>query len=124
MTDVWISWNDTVDPEACNTDPEHYEAVSRDVARTPFQWDDGTDAGFSTGPHTWLPIGLNYKQVNVETEREYVRSYLNTYKRAKELRHNTKTFQDGDFKMVAINENVFGIERLEYSSTSLVGNIN
>ncbi|CAD7089383.1 unnamed protein product [Hermetia illucens] len=111
MTDVWISWKDTVDPQACNTDPSHYEAVSRDVARTPFQWSDGKDAGFSTSSHTWLPIGSNYKQVNVEGEREYVRSYLNTYKRAKELRRNTKTFQNGDFKMLAINENVIGIKR-------------
>lgn len=40
-----ISWEDTQDPQACNTDPEHYQARSRDPARTPFQWDDTTNAG-------------------------------------------------------------------------------
>lgn len=38
MTDVIISWADTVDPQACNTDPTRYHAASRDPARTPFQW--------------------------------------------------------------------------------------
>ncbi|CAD7089382.1 unnamed protein product [Hermetia illucens] len=111
MTDVWISWQDTVDPQACNTDPAHYNAVSRDVARTPFQWNDEKNSGFSTGSHTWLPMATNYTQINVETEREYTRSHLNTYKRAKQLRRYSRTFQDGDFKMLAINENIIGIRR-------------
>lgn len=30
MTDVWISWEDTVDPQACRTNPNIYESFSRD----------------------------------------------------------------------------------------------
>lgn len=45
MTDVYISWEDTVDPNACNSDPEHYYARSRDPARTPYQWDASSMAG-------------------------------------------------------------------------------
>lgn len=37
MTDVWISWEDTQDPQACRTNPDIYEPYSRDPARTPFQ---------------------------------------------------------------------------------------
>jgi len=45
MTNVWISWKDTVDPSACNTNPSIYERYSRDPERTPFQWADAQDAG-------------------------------------------------------------------------------
>lgn len=45
MKDVWISWDDTVDPQACNTDKNTYLQYTRDSARTPFQWDSGINAG-------------------------------------------------------------------------------
>lgn len=47
MTSVHLTWNETVDPQACNTNEKDYEAYSRDVARTPFQWDDTKNAGKS-----------------------------------------------------------------------------
>lgn len=55
MTDQYISWENTVDPQACNQDKETFDSVSRDPARTPFQWDDTNNAGFSKGNSTWLP---------------------------------------------------------------------
>lgn len=45
FTDVHISWEETVDPQGCNTNENDYEAASRDPARTPFQWDDTNLAG-------------------------------------------------------------------------------
>lgn len=45
LTDVYISWNNTKDPQACRTNPNDFHAVSRDPARTPFQWDDTKNAG-------------------------------------------------------------------------------
>lgn len=114
MTDVWISWKDTVDPQACNTNENVYESYSRDPARTPFQWDDTTSAGFSTSTKTWLPVSENYKTINVKKELTIPRSHLNTYIRTKELRAE-KTLQNGDYKGAAFNDNAFGIMR------SLVG---
>lgn len=50
MTDVYISWEDTVDPQACGASPLTYEPYSRDPARTPFQWDDSPNAGMNIYP--------------------------------------------------------------------------
>jgi alpha-glucosidase len=40
----------------------------RDGERTPMQWSDGLDAGFSTAAETWLPIPASYKTANVVAE--------------------------------------------------------
>lgn len=85
MTDVIISWEDSVDPWACNTNETNYYTVSRDPARTPMQWDDSKNAGFSRAK-PWLPISTNYKCVNVKTQRAQKRSHLNVYKRLAKLR--------------------------------------
>lgn len=110
MTDVYISWNDTVDPQACNTNPDIYLWYTRDPARTPFQWDDSTSAGFSTNKSTWLPVAENYAEVNVKQERKFIKSHLHTYNRAKALR-STKTLQDGNMKVEAVQDRVLVIIR-------------
>ena len=49
MTDAYISWKDTVDPEGCRAGKANYLSSSRDPERTPFQWNDSVAAGkFST----------------------------------------------------------------------------
>lgn len=40
-----ISWDQTTDPAALNTNPETYMKVSRDPERTPFQWSSDVNAG-------------------------------------------------------------------------------
>jgi oligo-1,6-glucosidase len=40
-------------------------ATSRDNARTPMQWDDNPQAGFSTG-EPWIKVNPNYTEINVE----------------------------------------------------------
>lgn len=46
MVDGYVSWEDTVDPGGCNTnDPINYWKTSRDPERSPFQWNDGLNAG-------------------------------------------------------------------------------
>lgn len=89
MTDRIISWEDTVDPSGCNKNESTYYSGSRDPARTPFQWDDSTNAGFNENKTPWLPINLNYKCVNVKTERDQSRSHLNVYKHLNKLRKET-----------------------------------
>ena len=76
MIDGNISWVDTKDPQACNTnDPVNYWKSSRDPARTPFHWDATTNAGFSTNNTTWLPVASNYKTVNVAAQTAAAKSH-------------------------------------------------
>lgn len=86
MTDKILSWKETVDPFACNKNESTYYTVSRDPARTPMQWDDSKNAGFTRGNKPWLPINTNYKCVNVKTQSTQSRSHLNVYKRLANLR--------------------------------------
>ena len=39
--------------------------IGRDNARTPMQWNDEAEAGFTTG-QPWLAVNPNYKEINVE----------------------------------------------------------
>ncbi|XP_069964641.1 maltase A3 isoform X2 [Bactrocera oleae] len=110
MTDVWISWEETVDPQACNNDQEGYEWRSRDPARTPFQWSDTANAGFTTGQNTLLPIAEDYKLVNVKRERGVALSHLNVFKNLQKLRKST-TLQNGETEVKALNDYVLAVKR-------------
>jgi alpha-glucosidase len=110
MSDVWISWEQTVDPQGCNTDPNTYDKVSRDPARTPFQWDTTTSAGFSKNTSTWLPVSPDYILVNVVKQLEAPNSHLKVFKELRELRL-THTMQQGEAKIAVFNKNVLAILR-------------
>ncbi|MGA8267340.1 MAG: alpha-glucosidase, partial [Candidatus Acidiferrales bacterium] len=73
----------------------------RDGERTPMQWNDGTNAGFSTVA-PWLPVDSRYKSYNVETEKKDPNSILNYYRQLLSLRRTNKALLDG--KYVALNE--------------------
>jgi alpha-glucosidase len=104
MTDVWISWEDTVDPGACNTNPQDYAAASRDPARTPMQWDGTTSAGFSTNPKTWLPVALDYKVNNVKNQLASENSHLKVFKELRALK-TTEVLKYGALTTATLNGN-------------------
>jgi alpha-glucosidase len=78
----------------------------RDGDRTPMQWDDGPNAGF-TGPNVkpWLPIPPSYKTVNVKTEVMDFDSMLNWYKQLIEFRRSTPALRDGKNIMLNTSDN-------------------
>ena len=53
---------------------------SRDNARTPMQWSDGENAGFSAGK-PWLKVNPNYSSINVESQLSDENSVLCFYKK-------------------------------------------
>ena len=73
----------------------------RDGERTPMQWNDSANAGFSAAK-PWLPVPDTYKTHNVADEAKNPDSILAFYKRVLSLRHSNKALLDGDYK--ALNE--------------------
>jgi alpha-glucosidase len=68
----------------------------RDGGRTPMQWDDTANAGFTAPNATpWLPIPASYKSHNVNTESADPDSMLNWYKRLIALRRATSALREG-----------------------------
>jgi alpha-glucosidase len=84
----------------------------RDGERTPMQWTPGPQAGFSSDPHTWLPIPPSYKSINVETEQQNPNSQLEWYERLIALRRTNHALHDGKLAMLdASNPSVLSYVR-------------
>lgn len=60
---------------------------SRDNARSPFQWDDSANAGFTTGK-PWLRVNTNYSKINLAEQKDRKDSVWNFYRQLIELRRN------------------------------------
>jgi len=72
---------------------------SRDHGRTPMQWDDSQNAGFTTGT-PWLPLNPNYTTVNVQAEEENPQSVLNHFKKMTALRKNNEVLIYGEYELI------------------------
>ena len=73
----------------------------RDGERTPMQWNDSENAGFTKGT-PWLPVPPTYKTHNVADESKDPNSVLEFYKNVLKLRHDNQALLSGSYK--AINE--------------------
>ena len=73
----------------------------RDGERTPMQWNDSENAGFTKGT-PWLPVPPTYKTHNVADESKDPHSVLEFYKNVLKLRHDNQALLNGTYK--AINE--------------------
>jgi len=74
-------------------------AMSRDNARTPVQWDDSPQAGFTTGT-PWLAVNPNHVEINAAAERADPESVFHHHRRLIELRHTDPVVALGDFTML------------------------
>ena len=83
-------------PEEALAYANHY---GRDKCRTPMQWANASNAGFSPeGVETWLPVNANYAfGVNVVEQENDESSLLNFYRRLLRLRKNTPALIAGDY---------------------------
>lgn len=86
---------------------EEQKEISRDNARTPFQWDETVNAGFTTGI-PWLPVHPDYKKVNVADEEGNPHSVLNYFKKVVDFRQSNKEFIYSTYTLLdAQNTQVF-----------------
>ena len=68
----------------------------RDNARTPMQWDDSENAGFTTGT-PWFAVNPNYKTINAAAQVEDPDSIYNYYRKLIELRKEEEVIVYGTF---------------------------
>jgi alpha-glucosidase len=74
-------------------------ATSRDNSRTPMQWSSDKNAGFSDGT-PWLGVNPNYKEINVELQKQDPNSILNFYKEMIRLRKKHTIFTYGIYDLL------------------------
>jgi alpha-glucosidase len=92
----------------------------RDAERTPMQWNDKENAGFSLHK-PWLPVSKDYKEVNVEVEKGDTQSTLNLYKFLIHFRNSNQTLIDGKYKSFdAHSHDVFAYTRDSAKETLFV----
>lgn len=84
---------------------------NRDNARTPMQWNQTPQAGFTTG-QPWLAVNPNYSTINATTAQANQQSLWWTYQRLIALRKQSPVLQRGDFaELVAVPTPVFAYTR-------------
>lgn len=73
--------------------------TSRDNARTPYQWDDSENAGFTTGK-PWIKVNPRYTEINYAADRRSPDSVFDFYKKLIAFRKTHPAIVDGDFKFL------------------------
>lgn len=72
---------------------------SRDNARTPVQWDDTENAGFTTGT-PWIMVNPNYKKINAKEQMSRADSVFHYYQKLISLRHEMDIIVYGDYELL------------------------
>lgn len=103
---------------------EKHKMENRDNSRTPMQWNDQTNGGFSE--HSpWFPVNPNYKTINVANQQQDPNSILNFYKSLIVLKKSDDIYTYGTFDLIdKHNEQVFAYTRtLNNKKVLIVGNL-
>lgn len=72
---------------------------SRDNARTPMQWDDSANAGFTQGT-PWIEVNPNYVSINAKEQMEREDSVFHYYQKLITLRKQMELIVYGDFRAI------------------------
>ena len=83
---------------------------SRDNARTPMQWDDSVNGGFSAGT-PWLSVNGNYPRINVKRQEDDPGSVLSYYRKLIAFRNGSRVLQEGDFTELYRKNGVYAYRR-------------
>lgn len=83
---------------------------SRDNARTPMQWDDSINGGFSAGT-PWLSVNGNYPRINVKRQEDDPGSVLSYYRQLIAFRNGRRVLQEGDFTELYRKNGVYAYRR-------------
>ena len=99
---------------------DKYKMENRDNARTPMQWNNSINAGFTTGK-PWFHVNPNYTEINVKQQLNDKFSILSYYKALIQLKKSDLIYTYGKFNMVdAENKQVFAYTRTFKNNTVLI----
>lgn len=99
---------------------ESIYAKSRDNARTPMQWSEAPNAGFTAGT-PWMKCNPNYAVINAEEELSNSDSVFHYYRKLVALRKELPVLQEGRFELLlAEDENIFAYTRTDGDARLLV----
>lgn len=105
------------------TEEQIIEAINtkgRDNARTPMQWADSANGGFTSGT-PWMKVNSNIQEINVEEALKDENSVFYTYQKLIQLRKEHPVVIDGEFKMLLLDHpKIFAYERQNSDTTWLV----
>ena len=95
------------------------QSRSRDNSRTPMQWNDKENAGFSNAK-PWIEVIDNYKEINAENNIKDENSIFNHYKKLIKLRKEYKVISEGKtIPILKDDKNVFAFTR-EYNNEKIL----
>lgn len=95
-------------------------AKGRDNARTPMQWDDSENAGFTKGT-PWIRVNDNYKEINAKSQVNDPDSIFNCYRQLIQLRKDYSVLVDGKFELLMEeDENIFAYKRTNSDQTMVI----
>ena len=90
----------------------YLKEISRDNARTPMQWDDSRNAGFTTGT-PWINVNPNYKEINAAACTADPDSVFHYYQELIRLRHTLPVIVYGKFEgLLEDSETIYAYRRL------------
>jgi oligo-1,6-glucosidase len=92
---------------------------SRDNARTPMQWENGNNAGFSK-VKPWLGINSNYMQINYASQKNDPNSVLNFYKTLIALRQKSDCLKNGSFEPIHAGKSLMLYKRCLEPETYII----
>ena len=93
--------------------------IGRDNARTPMQWDESKNAGFSTG-QPWLAVNPNYEEINVQEALANPESIFYTYQKLVQIRKENSWLIRADFELLDTADKVFAYIRKDGERRLLV----
>jgi len=90
---------------------ESHKISGRDNGRTPFQWDDAANGGFTSG-NPWLKVNPNYETINAAAQEDDPNSTLNYFRKIVKFRKNNPVLIYGKYALVdKDNPNVYAYTR-------------
>lgn len=87
------------------------QKTSRDNARTPVQWSNARQGGFTTG-ESWIRVNANYAKINMHSQKEDEFSVRSFYKRMIKLRKQNAVLKEGSFELVKATNSLVVFKRV------------